>query len=133
MKFLSILKGRAAIFFILLLSAISVFLYYNNNNKSHTIEIQKIEMATLKQSLEIERMNAVIYRELLEATNSVSNDVKEETKALRQSINNSLKELTRGNTNGEDKDVGSIRLDDHTIRVLSDLCRTVKGENCSPP
>lgn len=133
MKFLSMLKDRAAMFFILLLSAISVFLYYNNNNKSHTIEIQKIEMATLKQSLEIERMNAEIYRELLEATDSVSNDVKEETKSLRQSTENSLKELTRGNTNGEGKDVGSIRLDDRTIRVLSDLCRTVKGENCSPP
>lgn len=134
MKFLSALKGKAMITIIVLLSALSVFLYYGNNNKTHTINTQKEVIISLQEDIEIERRNVAIYKRLSEAADSVAVETKEKTQSLQQSTKETLKSLdTRGNSNDEGKSGGAIRLDDGVVRVLSDLCATVKGSDCSPP
>lgn len=134
MKFLSALKDKAMIMIIVSLSALSVFLYYSNNNKTHTINTQKEVIISLQEDIEIERRNVAIYKRLSEAADSVAVETKEKTQSLQQSTKETLKSLdTRGNSNDEGKNGGTIRLDDSVVRVLSDLCATVKGSDCSPP
>lgn len=134
MKFLSALKDKAMIVIIVSLSALSVFLYYSNNNKTHTINTQKEVIISLQEDIEIERRNVAIYKRLSEAADSVAVETKEKTQSLQQSTKETLKSLdTRGNSNDEGKSGGDIRLDDDVVRVLSDLCATVKGSDCSPP
>lgn len=134
MKFLSALKDKAMIMIIVSLSALSVFLYYSNNNKTHTINTQKEVIISLQEDIEIERRNVAIYKRLSEAADSVAVETKEKTQSLQQSTKETLKSLdTRGNSNDEGKSGGTIRLDDSVVRVLSDLCATVKGSDCSPP
>lgn len=132
MGIFSTIKNKIAIVLIISLSSLCLYLYFNNVSKDDTIALQRSEIAALQDAFFKEKQRADILEDLGKEADNISVDGRRKTDALRNTAQNIVKDLdTRGKSNAEAG--SSIPLDANVVRMLSELCETVRGESCPDP
>ena len=132
MGIFSTIKSKIAIVLIISLSSLCLYFYFDSVSKDDTIALQRSEIAALQDAFFREKQRADILEDLGKEADNISVDGRRKTDALRNTTQNIVKDLdTRGKSNAEAG--SSIPLDANVVRMLSELCETVRGESCPDP
>lgn len=132
MGIFSTIKSKIAIVLIISLSSLCLYFYFSSVSKDDTIALQRSEIAALQDAFFREKQRADILEDLGKEADNISVDGRRKTDALRNTAQNIVKDLdTRGKSNAEAG--SSIPLDANVVRMLSELCETVRGESCPNP
>lgn len=132
MGIFSTIKSKIAIVLIISLSSLCLYFYFSSVSKDDTIALQRSEIAALQDAFFREKQRADILEDLGKEADNISVDGRRKTDALRNTAQNIVKDLdTRGKSNAEAGN--SIPLDANVVRMLSELCETVRGESCPNP
>lgn len=132
MGIFSTIKSKIAIVLIIFLSSLCLYFYFSGVSKDETIALQRSEIAALQDAFFREKQRADILEDLGKEADNISVDGRQKTDALRNTAQNIVKDLdTRGKSNAEAGN--SIPLDANVVRMLSELCETVRGESCPDP
>lgn len=132
MGIFSTIKNKIAIVLIISLSSLCLYFYFSSVSKDDTIALQRSEIAALQDAFFREKQRADILEDLGKEADNISVDGRRKTDALRNTTQNIVKDLdTRGKSNAEAGN--SIPLDADVVRMLSELCETIRGESCPNP